>query len=85
MGLKLAQRIVLELKDKVGSVEIGNSAEIKSVGNAVKNSATGEAIEALVSLGYSKSEASLAVGRLDPNLAADELIKQALKVIARGL
>ena len=85
VGLKLAQRIVLELKDKVGSVELGNSAEIKSVGNAVKNSSTGEAIEALVSLGYSKSEASLAVGRLDPNLASDELIKQALKVLSRGL
>lgn len=85
VGLKLAQRIVLELKDKTGNIEIGNSAQIKAVGNAVKSSATGEAIEALVALGYSKSEASLAVGRLDPNLASDELIKQALKVISRGL
>jgi len=85
VGLKLAQRIVLELKDKVGSVNISNSEQIKAVGNAVQNSASSEAIEALVSLGYTKSEASLAVGRLDQSLAADELIKQALKVIARGL
>ena len=86
VGIKLAQRIVLELKDKVGSVSIGGNTEtVKAVGNATANTNTKEAIEALVSLGYTQSEASLAVGRLDPTLATDDLIKQALKSLARGL
>ena len=44
-----------------------------------------EAVAALVSLGYSQSEASLAVGRLDGTLSTDELIKQALKSLARRI
>ena len=86
VGIKLAQRIVLELKDKVGSVSLGDaSIDVKSVGNATANSFSKEAIEALVSLGYTQSEASLAVGRLDQSLDTNELIKQALKSLARGL
>lgn len=86
VGIKLAQRIVLELKDKVGSITAGDiNIDVKAVGNATAHSATREAIEALVSLGYTQSEASLAVGRLDPTLDTNELIKQALKSLARGL
>ena len=76
VGIKLAQRIVLELKDKIGSISTADFTDIKAVGNAT--------VEALVSLGYSQSEASLAVGRLDQTLSVDELIKQALKSLARG-
>ena len=86
VGIKLAQRIILELKDKVGSISAADVGfDVKSVGNATAHSSTREAIEALVSLGYSQSEASLAVGRLDPTLDTNELIKQALKSLARGL
>lgn len=86
VGIKLAQRIVLELKDRVGSISVGDtSIDVKAVGNATAHSASREAIEALVSLGYTQSEASLAVGRLDPSLDTNELIKQALKSLARGL
>ena len=85
VGIKLAQRIVLELKDKVGSISSGDmTIDVKAVGNATAHNATREAIEALVSLGYTQSEASLAVGRLDPSLDTNELIKQALKSLARG-
>ncbi len=87
VGIKIAQRIVLELKDKVGAVASDQTATetIAAVGNAAALSAPKEAIEALVSLGYSQSEASLAVSRLDANLSVDELIKQALRSLARGL
>ena len=63
VGLKLAQRIILELKDKVGSIASSEeiSSEIVSVGNATANSNSKEAIAALVSLGYTQSEASAAV------------------------
>lgn len=85
VGIKLAQRIVLELKDKVGNISSGDmTIDVKAVGVATAHSATREAIEALVSLGYTQSEASLAVGRLDPSLDTNELIKQALKSLARG-
>ena len=44
-----------------------------------------EAVSALVMLGYAQSEASVAVGKLDSSLPVEELIKRALKVLARPL
>ena len=85
VSIKLAQRIVLELKDKVGSLSSSDTLEIKAVGNATVNSNSKEAVAALVSLGYSQSEASLAVGKLDQTLSTEELIKMALKTLARGI
>lgn len=86
VGIKLAQRIILELKDKVGGLSLGDvSLNVNAVGNAVTHTATKEAIEALVSLGFTQSEASLAVGRLDQALDTNELIKQALKLLAKGV
>ena len=84
VGIKLAQRIILELKDKVGSIAVSDEAvsEIKAVGNASSNTNSKEAVEALVSLGYSLSEASLAGGKLDQSLDIDALIKGALKLLA---
>ena len=86
VGIKLAQRMVLELKDKVGSVASDDVYDtVNSVGNATANTSTKEAIEALVSLGYSQSEAALAVGKLDSSLTTDDLIRAALKTLARGI
>lgn len=85
VGPKLAQRIVLELKDKIGALDSSEDIEIKAVGNATASSNSKDAIEALVNFGYTKSEAALAVGKLDQSLPADQLIKQALKSLARGL
>lgn len=85
VGIKLAQRIVLELKDKVGSLSSADAETVAAVGNANIGGATKVAVAALVSLGYSQSEASLAVGRLDPSLSAEELIKQSLKTMSRGI
>lgn len=83
VGPKLAQRIVLELKDKVGSLG-GEALELNTpVKNTKTLTAQGEAVEALISLGYTKGEASLAVSRLDEGLSSEELIKQALKALAR--
>ncbi len=83
VGLKLAQRIILELKDKVASLPGGTSDEVVSVGNAVSNTNSREAISALVSLGYSQSEASLAVGKFSPDLPVEALIRDALKLLSR--
>ena len=59
--------------------------DIKAIGNATAHTNSSEAVVALVSLGYSQGEASLAVGRLDQTLTAEELIKQALKSLARRI
>lgn len=85
VGIKLAQRLVLELKDKVGSIENDSGIDLRPAGNAETFSSSKEAVAALVSLGYTQGEASLAVGRLDQSLPAEELIKQALKSLARRI
>ena len=84
VGLKLAQRIVLELKDKVGVYTTNEVAtRVAAVSKASTNNNSKEAVAALVSLGYTQSEASLAVGALDLTLSTEDLIKQALKSLAR--
>ena len=50
-----------------------------------QKTASDEAIAALMALGYNKGEASLAVGKIEEDLPTDALIKQALKLLARGL
>lgn len=82
VGPKLAQRVIMELKDKIANVGF-ISEESSSVSNAVNSansmSNTSEAIAALTALGYSQTEASVAVSKLSPNLSVEELIKGALK------
>ena len=83
IGAKTAQRIVLELKDKVAkSVQ---SAGLPAAPMTVGNGNLEEAMSALQVLGYSQSEASLAVSKLDTSLPTDDLIRQALKTLARGI
>lgn len=87
VGPKLAQRIVLELKDKVakGFVD-GISLEDVAGASAQTPAAqsSSQAIAALVSLGYSQSEAALAVSRIDAALPVEEIIKLALRGMAAG-
>lgn len=81
VGGKLANRIILELKDKV---DPSSSSEIvASAASANEHSNSRDAIEALISLGFTRSEASLAVGRFDPEQSTEILIKEALKALAR--
>ena len=87
VGAKIAQRVVLELKGKLDAFA-GSAAvlgDIAAAQKATSGYAGEDAVEALVSLGYSRSEASIAVGRLEPGLSTDELIKQALKRLAGKL
>ena len=44
-----------------------------------------EAIEALVSLGYSQSDAAVVVGSLDSSMSVDEMIRYGLKELAKNL
>ena len=85
VGPKLAQRIVLELKDKVAKgfvdgISLEDVAGAAS-GEPVTQSAS-QAIAALVSLGYSQSEAALAISKIDATLPVEEIIKLALRGMA---
>lgn len=87
VGAKIAQRVVLELKGKLGDIAADSAAmgDAAAAGKAAVGYAGEEAVEALVQFGYSRSEASVAVGRLDPSLSTQELIKQALSRLAKQL
>lgn len=86
VGPKLAQRIILELKDKVGNNELAATVRGSGYsGDAVAPTAQGEAVGALVALGYNQTDAASVVARLDGTLTAEELIKQALKKLSRNL
>ena len=83
VGAKLAQRIVLELKDKLGATSFADSQEVSAAVNVSSPSNASEAVQALVALGYSQSEASVAIGKLDATQSVEFLIKEGLKLLAR--
>ncbi|MBQ8646969.1 MAG: Holliday junction branch migration protein RuvA [Oscillospiraceae bacterium] len=83
VGPKLAQRITLELKDKVGKGLV-EGVQLSDVTAAAVAGAAPQAIAALVSLGYSQSEAAAVIARLDTSLPVEELIKLALRTMAGG-
>lgn len=84
VGPKLAQRVVLELKDKVKSIahEDNGGYDLTAAEAATSSAAGSEAVSALMVLGYTQSEAATAVGKLDQSLSVEEMIKQALKSLA---
>ncbi|MBQ7541044.1 MAG: Holliday junction branch migration protein RuvA [Clostridia bacterium] len=84
VGNKLAQRVVLELKDKFKTeapLAFGSDAEAAGAVSASQNCE--EAVSALEMLGYGRSEASAAVGKLDSSLPTETLIRQALRNLSK--
>jgi Holliday junction DNA helicase RuvA len=77
VGKRVAERVVVELKDKVGLV----SVDLESTGllQGEAGIAGDEAAEALVALGYTAADASVALKDVDPELPTAERIKLALK------
>ncbi len=81
IGPKIAQRIVLELKDKIAKDERFSSADIVGVSKAGSNNIA-EAMEALAVLGFLPSQINSALMGADPNASVEDLIKLALKNLA---
>ena len=81
VGKKIAQRIILELKDKMG----GSSMELDFSGPSVSAPAVGNntalANAALQELGYSPSEIANALKGADPNASTEELVRYALRAM----
>ena len=86
VGPKIAQRVILELKDKAKSA-LSSFGEVVSQADEVAevfgSSNTSEAVAALTMLGYSQSEAALAVSKVDASLPTDQIIRQCLKLLSR--
>ncbi|MBE6916442.1 MAG: Holliday junction branch migration protein RuvA [Ruminococcaceae bacterium] len=82
VGKKLAQRIILELKDKVGggSVELDFSAGA-AVSAPVSGGNVAMARAALQELGYSPAEIQTALKGADPNAPTEELVRHALRAM----
>jgi Holliday junction DNA helicase RuvA len=80
IGAKIAQRIILELKDKVSGEQAAlgfSDIPVSASGNVE------DAVSALSVLGYSRSEASLAAAKVDGTLSVEEIIRQALRLLAK--
>lgn len=87
VGNKSAERIILELKDKIG---LRFSAEeevdfISAADTSENSTAVNEAVEAMIALGYTPTEALKAVKQLEVTQDMDSgaVLKQALKVISK--
>ncbi|HXZ55849.1 MAG TPA: Holliday junction branch migration protein RuvA [Burkholderiales bacterium] len=78
IGKKTAERLLLELKGKLGSDALAGLAVNR------EKPAASDVINALLGLGYSDKEAQLAVKQLPEGLSVSEGIRQALKSLARG-
>ena len=78
IGKKTAERLLLELKGKLGADVLGGVAVNR------EKPAAGDVLNALLGLGYSDKEAQLAVKQLPEGLSLSDGIRHALKSLARG-
>ena len=78
VGPKLAQRIALELKDKVKGINFqGNISDNKNI--IIENDIISQAVGALVMLGYTQTEANSAISGLPQDMTVEDMIKASLK------
>ena len=81
VGKKIAQRIILELKDKMGgaNTEIDFSSPVAAAPMSGNNAALANA--ALQELGYSPAEITAALKGVDPNASTEEMVRHALRAM----
>ncbi|MBB3213799.1 Holliday junction DNA helicase RuvA [Herbaspirillum sp. Sphag1AN] len=77
IGKKTAERLLLELKGKLG-------ADLGAVGGAVHHDTTSDILNALLALGYSDKEATLALKQVPADATVSEGIKHALKALSKA-
>ena len=87
IGAKSAERIILDLKDKIDLEPIMTKEPVISTEQLLNSDAKNEAIEAMTALGYSASEAVKAVKQLTitDDMDSGMILKEALKILVRGV
>lgn len=85
VGKKTAERVVLELKDKMNGIVSESVSSSVNNASSVESSSASEAVAALIALGYSQSDAAVVVGSLDKSMSVDEMIRHGLKQLAKNL
>lgn len=84
VGKKTAERVVLELKDKmVGIGSAHTNTIVEGIQSVAQSDNAQEAVEVLVSLGFNQSEAASVVGTMDKSLSVDEMIRKGLKSLSQ--
>jgi Holliday junction DNA helicase RuvA len=78
IGRKTAERLLLELRDRLAAGVPGSPA-------VPATSPRGDALNALLALGYSEKEASAALAKLSVELGTSEAIRQALRMLSKVL
>ena len=85
IGKKTAGRIILELKDKIKKEDIMSGVDIQEgfedLQPTVNTNTVGEAVGALLALGYSEKEAETALKQVDKTASLEDIIKDCLKVL----
>ncbi len=85
VGKKIAQRIILELKDKLAKA-VGGDSDVSEITGVAANVASGnvsKAIEALGVLGYQPSDVTPVLAAFDSSLPVEQLIAMTLKQMGR--
>jgi holliday junction DNA helicase RuvA len=81
IGKKTAERLVLELRDKMAGGAVGIAAGLATEGT--EGSRGSDVLNALLALGYNDREAASAMKQLPPGLSTSDAIKAALKFLAK--
>jgi holliday junction DNA helicase RuvA len=83
IGKKTAERIIIELRDKLGDLSMA-SATGPAAGTAATGDALGAAVTALIALGYKAQEAArMARGAAQPGMSVEEIIRHALQATVK--
>ena len=81
IGKKTAQRIILELKDKLKPDEL--TSEEGELIEGINDNSDYETLSALMALGYTEKEAQKALEKVDKTLSIENMIKESLKLLMR--
>lgn len=88
LGAKTAQRIIVDLKDKVLKINLGNAEAVEmvseEVATVVDSEVKAEAVSALTMLGYSAAASGKVVDKLlkqDPSMSVEAVLRQAFKML----
>lgn len=85
VGKKTAERVVLELKDKMVGIGSVSSDIVQGIQSVASSDNAKEAVEVLVSLGFNQSDASAVVGAMDKSMGVDDMVRKGLQQLSSQL